>query len=294
MRWMAVFAILALWPLPSLAQTPCGEDAPCQVEGPVEGPAEDTAGDPTSGGEYYLSFPAGWDGQTPLPVLVFFHGHNSSGVSVINSGGIRSAFGDHGYLVVAPNGATMPGRTTRAWPARDTGGQGRDDVAFTLAVVDDVIAHYPVDESRILVGGFSAGGSMAWLMGCKVGNRFAGYVSVAGALRRPVPADACAGGPFRMMHIHGFNDGQVPLEGRGIRDWHQGDVGASLALLRATNQCRSNPHAIDMGDRYWCRVWNECESGLDIEFCLHPGGHGLPAGWGDLARAWFEAAGEAS
>ncbi len=278
MRWMTVVAILAMWPLQAIAETPCNADAPCTVEG----------------GEYYLSFPAGWDGETPLPVLVFYHGHNSSGVSVVNSSGIRAAFSDHGYLVVAPNGAMMPGRTTRAWPARDTGGVGRDDVAFTLAVMAGVIASYPVDERHILVSGFSAGGSMAWLMGCKLGDRFAGYVSISGALRRPVPEETCPGGPFRMLHIHGFEDGVVPLEGRGIRDWHQGDVGESLSLLRATNQCRSNPNAIEMGDLYWCRIWNECGSGHDVEFCLHPGGHGLTTGWGDLARDWFEAADEAS
>ncbi|MEZ5667277.1 MAG: PHB depolymerase family esterase [Alphaproteobacteria bacterium] len=272
MRWLLGLTALLLCTAPALA-APCDEAAPCSV------------GD----GEYYLALPPGWDGESPLPAIVFFHGHRSSGLSVINSGSIKASFGDHGYLLIAPNGALRPDSDVRAWPARPPEDGMRDDVAFTLDVVEDVAARVPLDRSRILVAGFSAGGSMAWLVACTEGDMFAGYVSVSGALRRPAPTDTCPGGPARMLHIHGFADTQVPLEGRGIRDWHQGDVGESLSLLRRTDQCRSNPDDIAMGDFYWCRVWNEsCATGHDIEFCLHDGGHMMPRGWAELARAWFE------
>jgi len=91
-----------------------------------------------------------------------------------------------------------------------------------------------------------------------------------------------------MLHIHGFSDKQVPLEGRRIRDWHQGDVFESLGLLRATNRCQSNPHHIGSDKQFSCRLWSSCKSGFDIEFCLHPGGHGLPKGWVEMALQWFE------
>jgi len=129
---------------------------------------------------------------------------------------------------------------------------------------------------------------MAWMIACNEGSLFAGYVSVAGALRRPAPEETCPGGPVRMLHIHGFADKQVPLEGRGIRDWHQGDVFESLSLLRRTNQCRSNPNAINIGEKFSCRSWTDCKAGGEIRFCMHDGGHGLPRGWVQNARDWFE------
>ena len=150
-----------------------------------------------------LSFPDGWDGTSPLPTLLFFHGHNSSGESVLK-GGLRQTFNDAGYLIIAPNGAIMPGRDLRAWPARKVPSGWRDDVEFVLAVMQDVENNYPIDQERLLVSGFSAGGSMAWLLACEHGQRFAGFASVAGALRQPTPSEDCKGGPVRMLHIHGL------------------------------------------------------------------------------------------
>lgn len=268
-----VLGLMAGFTTAAMAQdAPCGPDAACTIEG----------------GSYHLIVPNGWDGQTPLPTLVYFHGHNSSGATVFRSGGLKSTFADNGYLIVAPDGERMAGRQTRAWPARPGLSDRRDDVDFVLRVLDDVATRFPVDENRVYSAGFSAGGSMVWMMACYAGERFSGFVSVSGALRRPVPADACPSGPVRLMQIHGFADTQVPLEGRGIGDWHQGDVFESFALMRQTNACRSNPDAIEVGEDFRCRTWSSCDAGA-LKMCLHDGGHGLPRGWTDMARTWFEA-----
>lgn len=279
MRWLISLAAVLAGVPPVAAEMPCDAAAPCAIDG----------------GDYFLSFPADWDGEAPLPALLFYHGHRSSGLSVIDSAGMRSAFSDRGWLLIAPNGAARSDGV-RAWPARPLpeGDGRRDDIAFTLAVIEDVARRVPLDDDRLFAGGFSAGGSMAYMLACYAGERFAGFISVAGALRRPVPDGPCPAGPARMLQIHGFSDSQVPLEGRGIGDWHQGDVFESLAILRETNRCRSNPTAIDLGGKFWCRSWDECDSGASIRFCLHDGGHGLPRGWSDLARDWMEQIGQGS
>ena len=271
MRLLLMFlAVLGL--SPALANDrPCAVDNPCEVDG----------------GDYLLGFPEDWDNRSPLPAIVYFHGHNSSARSVVNSAGLRDAFRARGYLVIAPNGAPLPGRTTRAWPARPQSGNRRDDIAFTLRVLDDVAKRLPLAGEKLFAAGFSAGGSMAWMLACYAPDRFAGFVSISGALRRPIPDAACPGGPARMLHIHGFADRQVPLEGRGIRDWHQGDVFESLNLLRTTNQCRSNPHEIVAQGTYRCRIWNRCTTG-EVQFCMHDGGHMIPKGWAHRARDWLE------
>jgi len=271
--FVLIAALFALAAAPARAQPhPCGADAPCQ------------AGE----GEYYLSFPPDWDGTTPLPALLYFHSHRSSGLSGINGQPLARAFSDHGYLIIAPNGELRGGDNIRGWAARPAAGGRRDDLAFTRAVMDDVARIVPLQRDRVLVAGFSSGGSMVWLLACYEGAEFAGYVSVAGALRRPVPGGPCPGGPVRMLHVHGFADTTVPLEGRAIGDWHQGDVFESLSILRETNRCRSQPTEIVSDEDGGCRIWRGCASGRDIEFCLHGGGHSLPSGWAERARRWFE------
>lgn len=254
------------------ADRPCGLEAPCE----------------TASGRYHLAFPEDWDGSSPLPAVLFFHGHNSDGAAIIKSDGLRSAFTERGYLLIAPEGTAGPGRTALGWPARPQAEGRRDDLAFTGEVMADIEGRLSLDRARLLVSGFSSGGSMAWYLGCYGPGRFAGFAPVAGALRRPTPPEACPNGPQRLLHIHGFADQQVPLEGRHIREWHQGDVFESFSILRATNQCRSNPTRFETGQPFACRIWTGCGSDRDIQLCLHDGGHGMPKGWADKVLTWFE------
>ena len=259
----------------ALAQTepPCGAETPCEIEN----------------GGYHLLFPPEWDGETPLPAVIYFHGHRSSGASVFRGGSMQTVFADAGYLVIAPNGQPLANSRGYRWPARPPEGQARDDVAFTLDVLADASRQVPqIDNDKIYVTGFSAGGSMAWMMACYAGQEFAGFTSVAGALRRPAPQEVCPAGPIRVLQIHGFSDTQVPLEGRGIGDWHQGDVFETLSLARRTNSCRSNPDEISIGTPFSCRTWGESCGSEALALCLHDGGHGLPKGWAEQARDWFE------
>lgn len=262
-----ILAILAFVGTPAWAQSDCGPEAPCEI---------------ANGSYHMIAEPNATD---PAPALVFFHGHNASG-EMIFGGGIEATFADHGYVVIAPNGTPITGRSTYRWAGRNGG--PRDDVAFTLDVVADAATRTPIDPERIYVAGFSAGGSMAWLMACKAAEKFAGFASIAGALRQPNDVTDCPSAPVRFLQIHGFSDNTVPFEGRALGDWHQGSIWDSLSLARTANACRSHPDRITVATPYRCRTWDDsCGAGA-IRICAHDGGHGLPAGWTQLARDWFE------
>ncbi|MEM9010213.1 MAG: PHB depolymerase family esterase [Pseudomonadota bacterium] len=274
--WAAAAVLAVLPPTAGLGNDlpACGGEDVCTIEA----------------GSYHVRAPDGWDGEAPLGVFLFFHGFRSSGLSAVRSGSLQEVFGGAGYLIVAPNGDEWQ-EGARAWPARDAPGRPwRDDVAFTRAVLADVAQRFPVDDARVVIAGFSAGGSMAWRVACRQADGLAAVISIAGALRRPVP-EACGGGPVPALQIHGYSDRTVPLEGRRIRDWHQGDVFETLDLIRRANGCESLPAAVETEGRYWCRDWTGCGSGAPVGFCLHPGGHGLPADWTTLARDWLASLG---
>jgi polyhydroxybutyrate depolymerase len=270
----------------------CGQSVACEVAG-------------ADGGTYYVAPPPQWTGKERLPLFVFFHGHNGSGAGVIRNRGLVRALNRQGFIVVAPDGPqfTFNDRTTRGWAARPEGedprGQ-RDDIKFVEQVLQDAALRFAVDLEKTVISGFSSGGSMAWYFSCYSSVPLAGVVAVAGGLRRPLPlsvdggtqkgesvATTCPGGPRKLIHIHGFTDRQVPLEGRGIRSWHQGDVFEGLSVQRQTNQCGSRPDKVAAKGPYWCREWNRCTSEQPIRLCLHAGGHSMPKNWLTESLGWL-------
>ncbi|MEP0943687.1 MAG: alpha/beta fold hydrolase [Rhizobiaceae bacterium] len=278
---------------PVVAAQVCGQSVACQVSG------ED-------GGTYYVTPPSVGTEVNNLPIFVFFHGHNGSGAGVVRNKGLIGALNRAGFVVVAPDGPqfTFNGRTSRGWAARPEGESprgGRDDIKFVENVLLDVSRRYPVDLDKTVMSGFSSGGSMAWYFSCYSKAPLAGVVAVAGGLRRPLPvsplgageavesvATTCPGGPRKLIHIHGFVDRQVPLEGRGIRAWHQGDVFEGLSVQRQTNQCGSRPDKVAAKGAYWCREWNKCTSQQPVRLCLHAGGHGMPKNWLRESLDWLQ------
>ncbi|EFL90824.1 putative polyhydroxybutyrate depolymerase [Ahrensia sp. R2A130] len=264
------------------AKTACALPTPCEVTG-------------ENGGTYYVAAPEDWDGNGGLKPFVFYHGHSGSGAGVAKNKGLAKSLAEQGYLLIAPDGPMLRyrNRETRGWPARVQGEikrSDRNDVKFTEAVLRDVAQRFKLNLDDTVISGFSSGGSMAWHFSCYSTMQVAGVVPVAGALRRPHPnngvvqadgsiARFCPGGPRKVVHIHGWSDKQVPLEGRGIGEWHQGDVFASLDVQRRTNRCNSRPDMVEAKGPFWCRAFTSCETGQAVKFCLHPGGHGMPQGW---------------
>jgi len=272
-------------------EQPCAQNQPCEI-----------AGD--DGGTYHLRFPDDWDGKERLKPFVFFHGHSGSGAGVVRNRAMVKTITNRGYVLIAPDGPMFHfrGRDVRGWAARPQAGSARerrDNIAFTENVLADVEKRVPVDLAETVISGFSSGGSMAWFFSCYSPLPIAATVAVAGGLRRPLPrarvageggsaVRTCPGGPRKVLHIHGYSDNQVPLEGRGIRSWHQGDVFEGLAVQRHTNQCGSRPDKIETKGRFWCRTWNRCGSGEPLRFCLHSGGHGVPKGWIAEVFGWMQ------
>ncbi len=68
----------------------------------------------------------------------------------------------------------------------------------------------------------------------------------------------------------------------------QGDVWASLKVMRETNGCDNRqPEESRLDGDLWYRFWTDCNAGR-LDLLLHPGGHGAPKGWAGLVLDWFE------
>ena len=213
---------------------------------------------------YHVQEPDDWDGVSPLPVLLHFHGWQRQGDLVVRHQRIASATKRRGVLLVAPNGQR------KTW---DFWGPGRRDVPFAADVLADVKARYPVDESRVFVSGYSYGGAMAWRFVCERGAGVAALLAVSGSIPQ---TEACAQAPGEVRHVHGLADNVMDFPmGPG------GDVTYPVALWRNAFACGQAVQKGPWQARDWLTFerWHWDCAGGQVTLDLHPGGHFIPHGW---------------
>ena len=277
MQAATILAIIAtLLASAVLAASPCGRD----------GPACETAS-----GTYRLALPDTPPPDGGWPALIFFHGAGGSGAGTLKMTGVVRSFTDAGYAVIAPDGMQRPNRgNRRGWYFHPQRLALRDELAFTREVIAAAPGH-SIDPDRIVLSGFSIGGSLVWYLACRDHTLATAYAPVAGAFWRPHPEIEDCSGPVRMLHTHGWRDQTVPLEGRPLRSGQilQGDVFHGLEVLRALNGCtRLRADAFATDGAYWRRTWSSCTPGTALELALHPGGHSVPKGWADMTIEWLD------
>jgi polyhydroxybutyrate depolymerase len=255
--WQALF-----FALPLKAQ-PCGAEAGCTV----------------ASGFYRVHVPKSWDGKTPLPALIHFHGYRESAGEMMARSDLTDFAERRGVLLVFPHGE---GNT---WSYPGSPANYRDEFVFVDQVMADLGARFPLDRTRLLVSGFSQGAAMAWNLACYRGDRFSAFLAIAGTLWRPQPVH-CPGAAPALIHIHGVADRMVPLEGRPIRGgaFHQGDAFRAMAMMRAAHACPASASQAVRSGALACEQLSGCASGKLLAFCFHPGGHDFDPVW--LHFAW--------
>lgn len=245
--------VLILWANAALAvgtETPeCHAEIPCRL------------------GErsYHVKEPDDWDGVTPLPVLLHFHGWMRQGTLIVKHGRISGATRRRGVLLLAPNGR---GRTWDFWD-HDT-----DDVAFAAQVIEDAARRYPIDKNNIFVSGYSYGSAMAWRYACEHGNGVRALLAVSGTLRQ---SEDCPEAPKEVRHVHGTSD--------TVMDFPFGpghDTTYPVQLWREKFDCKEGVRAegwqITDHDHFERTVWDNCAEGR-IVLDVHERGHFIPRGW---------------
>lgn len=159
----------------------------------------------TSGGHerwYLRHVPESYDGTTPAPLVVDFHGYSEGAQIHVSMSGL-SAFGDQqGFVTLTPQGR---GRV----PLWDTTAGG-EDLTFVGDLLDDAEESLCVDTNRVYVTGLSNGAFMTSAVACQYADRVAAVAPVAGI--RDI--DGCdPSRPVPVVAFHGTADQFLAFEG---------------------------------------------------------------------------------
>jgi len=249
---MRLLLLLLLWATPVGATSPddCHVETACQL----------------GARSYHVKAPDAWDGITPLPVLLHFHGWQRSGALIVKHRRISGASRKRGVLLLAPNG------NRRTW---DFWSSDTDDVGFAAAVIEDAAKRWPIDRSKIYVSGYSYGAAMAWRYACENGAGVRALLAISGTLDQD---EFCPTGPVEVRHVHGLSDNVLdfPFGPNGERDF-------PVALWRDRFNCNDASQPSTYAPRSWLPLerttWRDCDKNHSVSLDIHKGGHLIPRGW---------------
>lgn len=256
----ALFVVVLL--LPAQQSVACGADSDCVI------------GDRT----YRIRMPKNASDSSPVGAIVFAHGYRGSAAGVMRNKSLATVAEDLGAALIAVDAGGEDWALQNGPHAGET--LRTDELAYFDAVLEDVVARFPVDGTRIMASGFSAGAMMVWTLACYRSDSFAGFVPVSGTFWAPVPS-SCTTPPASVVHIHGTSDPTVPLEGRRIQDARQGSVTKTLEMYSAFGGF-GEPTAVSLPG---LECQTQTNAGGDIlSFCRFQGGHSFRTAF--IRQAW--------
>ncbi len=245
MRYLLILISMMIAPM---AQA-CGKDSDCLI------------GDRA----YRISLPEGQD--EAVGAVVWAHGYGGSAAGVMRNGSLRKMVHARGMALIAVQGVN--GSWDLPYGPRTFDSTGASEFEYFEGVIKDASSRFAVDPTRLVASGFSAGGMMVWNLACARPDAFVGFIPIAGTFWLKPPA-SCALPVANIVHLHGDRDGTVPLDGRAIRETHQGKVSDALEMYAAHGQFSPESEKNTQMLRCTERVNPD---GAILEFCLFEGGH---------------------
>ncbi|MEW6218674.1 MAG: PHB depolymerase family esterase [Thermodesulfobacteriota bacterium] len=168
---------------------------------------------------YGLYLPKGYDPGRPHALLLALHGGTGSARKwppYTDNGFERLADQDQ-FLLVYPEGVDGQWNDRRGVQDFVAHRENVDDLGFLAALLDSLVARYPVDQDRIYVAGASNGGMMAHYVGSELGDRVAAMAAVIAAIPERLLPLLQPKAPLPVLMINGSDDPLVRWQGGVVR-----------------------------------------------------------------------------
>ncbi|MBK7428751.1 MAG: alpha/beta hydrolase [Saprospiraceae bacterium] len=141
--------------------------------------------------EYFVHVPQNYDKTDPIPIVFMLHGTSGDGEKFYNISGWKELGEKEEILTVYPSswsyciiedGETKNTTKWNMYPGAFefcNGQTPRDDIKFLRQALTEIKTRFTVDEKRVYLVGFSAGGQMAFRCGVEMSDVLAAVVGSA-------------------------------------------------------------------------------------------------------------------
>jgi polyhydroxybutyrate depolymerase len=218
-----------------------------------------------------------------LPLLLAFHGSSWNGRVMQQTTGFSELAEQEKFIVAYPNGSGPS--NILSWNAEFCCSfaleRNIDDLSFVDLLLDELLASYPVDPSRVYATGFSNGAMFTYLLAIERPEKFTAVAAVSGAM---YATQQSANIPIPILIIHGTDDSVIPYNGgwgalRTLSGKTEPAVSAvdAVNFWIANNGCPSSEPVTSRERTARIQSYVGCRDHSDIVFItLLEGGHDWP------------------
>jgi len=248
--------------------------------------------------KYTVHIPPGYDVSKPVPLVIMFHGGGGTAAGSMIHTDWASKADQEEFLVAFPEGTapdpTQPGNFLKN-PQTWNDGSGRhhagmveaNDIGFTGAMLDELLATFAIDSKRIYMTGFSNGASIAYRVGVELQNRVAAVAALGGhLLLREIELERS----ISLLSIFGMDDPLNPPEGGEIifgAVYQQPPIEKSVLQWTEALGCVPEPEIIYAHNGIKAVSFAHCRENAEVILYTIEGlGHVWPGGKNLLPESW--------
>lgn len=218
---------------------------------------------------YSLQLPDDYDGTTPQPLLLSFHGWSVDKDAHESTTRMGEQGVARGYVVATPEGLGDP----LEWNIFEEE-EVPDNYTFINTLVDELGQQLCLDPARIFAAGHSEGSAFTGFLACREPYHFAAVAMVAAFIPPTCPAEDAAPS---IVAFHGMADPLVPYEG--------GDYGGPVPIPAALGTFEDyvehhgceEPTSDEPASDVERLAADECETGGNVAlYSIEEGGHEWP------------------